>query len=31
MKIVSSAATDERTGEVSDMRTRKDPENAIVN
>lgn len=27
-KMVSSAATDERTGEVSEMRTRKEPENA---
>ena len=28
MKIVRRAATDERTGEVSEMSTRKDPENA---
>jgi hypothetical protein len=28
MKIVRSAATDDRTGEVSEMRTRKEPENA---
>jgi hypothetical protein len=28
MKIVRSAATDERTGEVSEIRTRKEPENA---
>lgn len=27
-KMVSSAATDERTGEVSEMRTRNEPENA---
>lgn len=27
-KMVSSAATEERTGEVSEMRTRKEPENA---
>jgi hypothetical protein len=28
MKIVRSAATDDRTGEVSEISTRKDPENA---
>jgi hypothetical protein len=28
MKIVRSAATDERTGDVSEIRTRKEPENA---
>jgi hypothetical protein len=28
MKIVSSAATEDRTGEVNEMSTRKDPENA---
>lgn len=28
-KIVRSAATDERTGDVREMRTRKDPENAM--
>ena len=28
MKIVRRAATEEMTGEVSDMRMRKDPENA---
>lgn len=29
MKMVSRAATDDRTGEVREMRTRKDPENAV--
>lgn len=28
MKMVRSAATEDRTGDVSDMSTRKDPENA---
>lgn len=28
-KIVSNAATDDKTGEVNDMRTRKEPEKAI--
>ena len=28
-KMVSNAATDERTGEVSDIRTRKEPEKAV--
>ena len=28
MKIVNSAATDDKTGEVREMRTRKAPENA---
>lgn len=28
MKIVRRAATDDRTGEVSEISTRKDPENA---
>lgn len=30
MKIVRRAATEERTGEVRLMRTRKEPENAVV-
>lgn len=30
MKMVSSAATEDRTGDVSEMRTRKDPEKAVV-
>lgn len=28
-KMVSSAATDDRTGDVRDIRTRNDPENAV--
>lgn len=28
-KIVSNAATEERTGDVNEMRTKKDPENAV--
>lgn len=28
MKMVRSAATEDRTGEVSEMRTRKEPEKA---
>lgn len=30
-KMVRSAATEERTGDVRDMRTRKEPENASDN
>jgi hypothetical protein len=29
MKMVSSAATDDKTGEVNEISTRKDPENAV--
>lgn len=29
MKMVRRAATEERTGEVSEMRARKEPENAV--
>jgi len=29
MKMVRRAATEERTGEVREMRTRKEPENAV--
>lgn len=30
MKIVRSAATEDRTGDVRLMRTRKEPENAVA-
>ena len=30
MKIVNNAATEERTGDVREMRIRKEPENAVV-
>jgi hypothetical protein len=30
MKIVSSAATEDKTGLVREIRTRNDPENAVV-